>query len=138
MKKKEFFWSLLTVMMVAMLSVGIVSCSKDDKNDESNPSSKVIGTWSGQDVEFGSITMTFKSGGSGTYVGRYYDSYSGYETERGVFTYSMTDESSGIIIIKYNDSYSEDETDILPFEIEGRKMYIYDDDYDILLILTKE
>lgn len=51
---KKYFWSLLPIMMVAMLSVSIVSCSKDDddkkkktdntvvEKDETNP---LIGNW---------------------------------------------------------------------------------------------
>lgn len=139
MKKKEFFWSLLTVMMVAMLSVGIVSCSKDDKNDESNPSSKVIGTWSVRDGNE-SLTLTFKSGGVGTSTYKYYSSYSGMETETETFTYEMEDESKGIILMEYYDSYSGYQTDIVYFEIRGNKMYIYEEDYgdELIYVLTKQ
>ena len=30
MEKKRVFWSILSVMMVVMLSIGLSSCSKDD------------------------------------------------------------------------------------------------------------
>jgi hypothetical protein len=44
MEKKSIFWSILSIMMVAMLSIGLSSCSKDDDEGES-ASSKIIGTW---------------------------------------------------------------------------------------------
>ena len=33
MKKKDFLWSLLAIVMAATLSVGIASCSNDDDDD---------------------------------------------------------------------------------------------------------
>lgn len=43
--EKKYFWSLLTIMMVAMLSVGLASCDKVD--DFSTPVSKsdIVGIW---------------------------------------------------------------------------------------------
>ena len=43
--KKKYFWSLLTMIMVAMLSVCFASCSSDDDNDGSFKSSDLVGTW---------------------------------------------------------------------------------------------
>jgi hypothetical protein len=33
MKKKRIFWSILSIVMVVMLSIGLSSCSKDDDED---------------------------------------------------------------------------------------------------------
>ena len=33
MEKRHIFWSILSIMMVAMLSIGLSSCSKDDDDD---------------------------------------------------------------------------------------------------------
>lgn len=41
MEKKRVFWSILSVMMVVMLSIGLSSCSKDD--DEGGSSSGSVG-----------------------------------------------------------------------------------------------
>lgn len=41
--KKKYFWSLLTFMMVAVLSVSITSCSSSD--DEGSNSFDIVGTW---------------------------------------------------------------------------------------------
>ena len=51
MKKKDFLWSLLAIVMAATLSVGFVSCSSDDDEDGGNGASgselvdKLQGTW---------------------------------------------------------------------------------------------
>lgn len=43
MSKKKGLWSLLTIMMVAMLGVSFVSCSSAD-DDETSPKSSLVGT----------------------------------------------------------------------------------------------
>lgn len=42
MKKKDFLWSMLSVIMVSLLSIGLQSCSDSDK-DEPTPSFSVTG-----------------------------------------------------------------------------------------------
>ena len=41
MKAKDLLWSLLSIMMVAMLSVGFVSCGGDDEDESSSGSGSV-------------------------------------------------------------------------------------------------
>jgi hypothetical protein len=46
MKKESIFWSILSIMMVAMQSVGLSSCSKDDDDNGGGASySGIVGTW---------------------------------------------------------------------------------------------
>lgn len=50
MKKKDFLWSLLTFVMLAMLSVGVTSCGDDNDDDDEIMSGselvdKLQGTW---------------------------------------------------------------------------------------------
>lgn len=48
MKKKDYLWSLLTLVMVAMLSLGLSSCGDDDDDDVASGSElidKLQGTW---------------------------------------------------------------------------------------------
>ena len=139
MKRKSIIWGLITCVMVAIMSAGFSACNDDDDNGSSGG---VVGTWSG--LEIGGrdyLTLTFKSSGSGTWTYRDHSS-SGYETERGSFTYEMEGKSKGIISIRAYDSYSHSGyyTDYMYFEIEGKKMYLYDDYYgeDLEYILTKE
>ena len=39
MEKRHIFWSILSIMMVAMLSIGLSSCSKDDDDSDSDDGS---------------------------------------------------------------------------------------------------
>lgn len=43
--EKKYFWSLLTIMMVAMLSVGLASCDKVDDFSSSVSKSDIVGIW---------------------------------------------------------------------------------------------
>lgn len=48
MKKKDYLWRLLSIVMVAMLSVSFVSCGDDDDDDVTSGSElidKLQGTW---------------------------------------------------------------------------------------------
>ena len=130
MKQKSILWSMLAIMMVAMLSVGFSACSKDDD-------SGVVGTWSGRDGTY-QITFTFSKNGSGTYISRNDDSSSKKGTEAGPFTYTIeasSKGSKGMIII--ND---DGDTEILYFVIEGKTMSVYEGYYydDFEFMLTKQ
>lgn len=61
MKKKDFLWSLLTIVMVAVLSVGFVSCGDDDDDDpvpEPEPPT----------LSVEKTTVTFSAGGGNTSI----------------------------------------------------------------------
>ena len=49
MKKKDYLWSLLTLVMLAMLSLGLSSCGDDDDDDDVTSGSELVdklqGTW---------------------------------------------------------------------------------------------
>lgn len=139
MKQKSIFLSLLAIMMVAILSGGLAACDSDD-DDSGSSSTGVVGTWSGTIDGDEKLTLTFKKDGTGTWTSRYYDSYSGMETERGSFEYEMEGKSKGIIYVKYYDSYYGYDYDYLYFEIEGKRMLLFEDYYDddYLGSLTKE
>ncbi len=51
MNKKNYFWSMLTMMMVAMLSVAFVSCSSDDDDKENGSTNSIVGTWEMTNVQ---------------------------------------------------------------------------------------
>ena len=55
MKKKDFLWSLLAILMAATLSVGLSSCSKDDDPDpelKTSPSSIKLAALGGESETF--------------------------------------------------------------------------------------
>ncbi len=137
MKQKSIIWSLLTMMIVAVMSAGFVACSGDD--DDSGSGSGVIGTWSGQEGKR-YLTLVFKSDGTGTYTYRYKDSYSGYESDRGTFSYEMEGKLKGVITVRDYDSYSGYYTEYIYFEMEGKNLFLYEHYYgdDLEYILTKE
>lgn len=74
---KKYFWSLLTFMMVAMLSVGFASCSSDDDDDNKGGSnSSIVGTWQCEwedDGDTGYTVLTFRANGTGHYKEYYYE-----------------------------------------------------------------
>lgn len=57
MKKKSLFLSMLTIMMMAIMSVSFGACS--DNDDDSSSGSSVVGTWVS-----GTTTIVFGSDGS--------------------------------------------------------------------------
>ena len=67
MKKKDFLWNVLAIVMVTMLSVGLSSCSRDDDEGSSaNIPTGLLGTWyktSGASKY--SMNFTFNSDGTG-------------------------------------------------------------------------
>lgn len=132
-KKKKFYWSMLAIIMVTMLSVGLTACGSDD---DDNP---VVGTWSGQQGR-NNLTLTFKSDGIGTFISRYNDSYSGMETSSGNFTYVMEGNNKGIINIRLYDSYSGYGYGTIFFVIESNTMSLYEHYYydDLEFVLTKQ
>lgn len=91
---KKYYLSMLTVLMVAILSVGVISCSKDDDNNSFNYSMETLyGTWKISKMkmsEGGSYTnwvltpttATFNS--NGTYSGYgYFGNGSGTYSAKG-------------------------------------------------------
>lgn len=66
MKKISYLWSLLTIMMVAMLSVGVTSCGSDDDDPSEinvNPSSVMF------EADGGSVSIMVSSNTSWTISG---------------------------------------------------------------------
>lgn len=119
MKKTLFY--LAAILFVAVLSISLTSCSKDDDEDS------VIGTWVGRD-EGEDIKLVFKKGGTGTFI----NINQRGKIEDGPFAYVMEGDSKGIII--YPD---EDEKEY--FVISGKTMRIYRGGYNgrLDLVLTK-
>ena len=131
MKKNGFFWSMLAILMVTMLSVGFVACGSDD-DDSSNPNS-VVGTWVGHGTGGDSddfITVTFNSNNTGVIVAQAMGSY-GLETISSNFTYVMEGLDRGKLVASGDTFY---------FIFAGNQMTIADNSYDGKpeFILTKQ
>ncbi|MBQ8457504.1 MAG: hypothetical protein IJ540_07875 [Prevotella sp.] len=45
MKKKNYYWSVMIAFVMAIVSVGFVSCGDDDDPDGGGGNSALVGTW---------------------------------------------------------------------------------------------
>ena len=79
--KKNLF-RLMALMMVAMLTIGFTSCSKDDDDDNS---ASIVGTW--VDDSWGTKTMIL--GSNGSYSSTIKDSYRTHY-RNGTYSYNPT------------------------------------------------
>lgn len=146
--KKNLFWSLLAILMVAAVSAGFIACGGDDEEEESSveEGSSVVGTW--VDAHEG-LTLTFNAGGTGTWIIREgSNSYSGEATKTGSFTYTAENKSRGIVALQYKSSHSSsysssssgNSADVFFYTIENKTMYLYEDGYgeDLEFTLVKQ
>lgn len=136
MKTKQFLWSLLALMMIAIAGVGISACGDDDDDSGSG----IEGSWTGT-LDKRTLTLTFKSNYTGTWVTKYESSYYGTQIENGTFTYTLNGSNKGTAVVKFTDSsygsYSGSFTQTFTFTIEGNKMKLYEADGDYVTTLTK-
>ena len=142
MKKKHLIWGMMTIMMVVAVSFVIASCSKDSSSSGGGgTTANVIGTWRGEEDD-DILTLVFNTNGEGTWQMKDYDHYyQTYDIESGTFSYIMSDSSKGKMYVEGEIGYYTGVFEV-PFEINGNKMFIYDEDYygynEIEWILTKQ
>ncbi|MDE5840031.1 MAG: hypothetical protein K2H49_03840 [Muribaculaceae bacterium] len=120
---------LIKYVMLMMISIMVVSCNKDDDQEEPNNSYSLVGTWISRnyddDVDF---TICFKKNGSGWM--KWSD-----EDENYTFSYSAT---GGRIF--FNDGYDYWQCE---YVIKGEKLTIYgnpwgeDDDINVISFIRK-
>jgi hypothetical protein len=145
--KKKLFWSMLTVMMTAVLSIGFVACGSDDSNGGNNDGNNggsssnpavVEGTWKGI-IDGANMELIFKGNGQGEWI-RHEQSSSGQRDYRGVFSYTKESSTRGKAIATIEDKYSGTHTETMYYELKDGKMYIYEAGYGqgSTWILTKE
>ena len=101
MKKLQF---LLTMLLVAVLSVSFVSCEKEQPEEKKSNSELIIGTWN-----FLSVEITVKAEGQEV-------SQKESVAEYGI-TWTFT--KNGEMIIE-----SEGETEISDYKVDGDKLYL--------------
>lgn len=59
-------WHFLTIMMVALISIGLASCSDDDEDELGSVSNEIVGTWKGSYSNRYFLSLTFNSDGTGS------------------------------------------------------------------------
>ena len=143
--RKKLFWSMLTVMMTAVLSIGFIACGSDDnKNDGGNSGGSsgnpavVEGTWKGV-IDGANMELIYKGNGQGEWIRREQSS-SGQREYRGVFSYTKETSTRGKATVTIENSYSGTQTEIMFYELKDGKMYIYEEGYGqgSTWVLTKE
>ncbi len=107
--------------------------TKQGKGKDSN---NVLGTWIYEEG-YNSFSLTFKSGGTGTAITKYYDSYSGMETEKTTFTYSMASSNSGTLTIRGYDSYSGYSNEVYTFKIQNNRLSLYYEEYFVCTFIKQ-
>lgn len=93
--KTTFLWRAATALMVAVMSVGLLSCSGDD-SDDPEPPVTLVGTWT-YSLDDGFCTLTFNQNGTGVYSE--YDN-GRWEESGENFRYTYSD---GVITFIYDD-----------------------------------
>ncbi|MBR0201585.1 MAG: hypothetical protein IJQ44_03890 [Bacteroidaceae bacterium] len=124
---KKCLFTLMTMLMMVMVSVGFASCSKDDEGTDKgggvgSTTSTLVGTWS-RDYNTGSgtkskETYTFGNGGTGTYKNAY---------QTATFSYVA---SGGHIAVKIR--YSDSSTtidDVWTYSISGKTLTLNGNKY---------
>ena len=88
MKKNLLNW--MTILMVAIVSVGFMSCNSDNDADDSKAS--IFGTWR-NDSSDGYDLITFNANGKGTYSEYYYEGKKELLKEVEAFDYIFNESS---------------------------------------------
>lgn len=109
MKTKEFFMSLMTIMMMAFVSVSFTSCGGDDgvAVDPNNKAALLIGTWYMDAISIDDThgwqehKVTFKSDGTLERIG-YLPGYWGKTEELEIGQYSYNVEASTLSCVYRN------------------------------------
>lgn len=104
MEKKNLF-PICAIMMIALVSIGFVSCSDDD--DDGNP---IVGSWSCTNHYYGGTdTYVFKSDNTFTWscTGEWWDANSGrysYNPENGLLIITRKEGTYVYIVISLSKS----------------------------------
>ena len=112
-----------------------------DSNDGEEKKS-IVGTWKGKEENYdSSYTISFMEDGTGTYVRKTASSGSGsgYYTHSGSFLYTMTSNNGGMIIasLHYSDNPGENETEMFPFAMFDKKIYMMEGEEGVVLSYSK-
>lgn len=121
MKQKSILFSMLTMLLVAVLSVSFTSCSSDDDDDEEETgNTSIVGSWiyyddsNTNDCEY--MVFVFRNDGTGyIYEGWIYDGIDEKDDDDTPFSYRMTSANTGVI---------ESEEGKGTFELKDGKLYI--------------
>lgn len=136
---KNSILNLVTGIMVIVLNVGFVSCSKDDSNSKDNDykNNDIVGTWKGyscaddnpEDLSQNhTLTLVFSSDSSGDYFEK-----DNYFSDQCSFTYEKESNTRAKAYISTRGNFQY-------YEIVGNRMYVYGHGYgnDLDFLITKQ
>ncbi len=126
---KKFLLNLMTILMVAIISIGFASCNKDDEEDKKPNNEEltaIVGTW----VETGDsgikLYLVLLANGHGSWE---VEQNKGHVENDGEFTYTYKD---NVITISYVDSNTIEKlhvigltNDTLTIKWDGEKRVFY-------------
>lgn len=118
--RKLTFWTLALLMVSALMSTGLSSCSSDD-DDENGVPSELIGRWEGENNKYGFYVFEFNKGGKG-YTEDWYDG----KIERWPIKYTYNESSKMLTIYDAEDGEIDDTYIIV--ELTSSKLILRDSD----------
>ena len=143
MNRKGLYFSVLVIMVIAMISASIIACENEKENSDENSggtysNASIEGTWTGKQQGYdSSYTISFTKDGTGTYLRRTASSGSGsgYYTHSGSFSYIMTSNNSGTMIARlhYSDNPSDNGIEMFSFAMSDNKIYMMGGEEGVVL-----
>ena len=122
---KKYYWNLLTLLMVAVLSVGFMSCSSDDddkestgENTEKPTSNPLVGNWYDEDIdEYGVWKELVIVKSDGTFREQIYEasadgSYTCKHQTAGTYMYDATNKKLVFTVTQVQCTDSDCETKV--------------------------
>ena len=115
---------LLFLLMMVLTVVGTTSCGGDD-DDDVTTTSQIVGTWRDED-------WTFNANGKGNI---HFDDINVNGYERIDFTYTLSGNKLTMSMTLGNTTVSSTAT--VSFSEDGKRLYIYQEDEEEPIVLTK-
>ena len=128
---RKFLESTLTIMMVTIMSLGVISCSKND-DSSSVEGASIVGTWR-LDFEdhndVGYELFKFEKDGTVRWEFWYYENGDYYldEVESFRYQYNAGQKELTFIFVDYDDKYESGKYTVY-CDVTATKMIIYDPD----------
>lgn len=118
---KKYFWSMMTILMMAVMCVGLTACGSDD--DDSGSSSNMVGVWK----KIYKRTTYYQKDSSGEWVQSGQPSEKTYEGDGSGFQF-MPGNRAQEVDIDANGKVTPD-GDAFEYKIENGKLYLLELDH---------
>lgn len=136
-------WHFLTIMMVALISIGLASCSDDDEDELGSVSNEIVGTWKGSYSNRYFLSLTFNSDGTGSgeretlnkngYVAEYWD-YTFIWGRKG----NKVNIKGSCIDVEVEEDHTTEHTYSYQFDYDGTNLAIHEGAFGRITSFTKQ